>query len=599
MIQCWNAAWTMDSLTKRIAFLIFPVLAFLFCRFLEISHQINVYFDSVYTDVSHKKIYDFIIVGAGSAGSIVAAKLIDAGSKVLLVEAGGPPPPFADIPALSPMLQQSPYDWQFKTVPQVHACKGLMNNVSNWPRGKVLGGSSRLNSMAYVEGHPGDYRDWFPDYNEFKIEELFIPETLRWTSTLADAILGGVSELSTTKKYKNRLNDFKRVPVVTKNGARWSTDKLLTKERRGKGLEVVTHAQVEKIILGVNSQARGVLFRKHGREYVVKAEVGVIVSAGAVGTPKLLMLSGIGPRNHLEELKINVIHDLPVGENLTDHVLTGIDLVTLNATLSVSMTELLKPTSALRYFLSGEGPWTSTGLEVVGTLHTKSINNLNNNPDVQLMVMPVGISQDNGALLRKYMGVSDEVFYKYFSPLAHKTGITLAPVLLHPKSTGHVKLRSKNPEDDPLINPNYLSHQQDVVTLIDGLKFVEELVSTEAMKALGAEVNRRKFPGCEGYEFGERNYWECYVRHLTLTSYHPAGTCSIGKVVDKNFRVYHTKNLYVVDTSVLPRLPSGNINAAVMKLASKAAKILSDLRRSRRVDQCHIDDFINFVFLGK
>ncbi|XP_015122039.1 glucose dehydrogenase [FAD, quinone] [Diachasma alloeum] len=587
----------MDSLAKRIAFLTFPVLTFLFSRFLEISHHMNVHFDSIVNDVPEEKIYNFIIVGAGSAGSIIAAKLTDAGERVLLVEAGGPPPPFADIPALSPTLQRTPYDWQFRTVPQLHACKGLINNVSNWPRGRILGGSSRLNSMAYVEGHPEDYRDWFPDYNDFKIEEIFIPAKLRWTSALADAILEGISELSSKKKYKNRLNDFKRVPVVMANGARWSTDRLLTKERLGKGLDVITHAQVEKIIFGFNAEARGISFRKHDRKYVVTAEAGIIVSAGAVGTPKLLMLSGIGPRNHLEELKIHVINDLPVGENLIDHVLTGIDLVTLNSSLSVSITELLKPTSALRYFLLGEGPWTSTGLEVVGTLHTRSINNTNNHPDVQLMVMPVGISQDNGAQLRKYMGISDEVFGEYFSPLAHKTGITLAPVLLHPKSTGEIKLRSKNPEDDPLINPNYLSQEEDVATLIDGLMLVEELVNTKSMKTLGAEMNRRKFPGCEDYEFGGRNYWECYIRHLTLTSYHPAGTCSIGKVVDKNFRVYNTRNLYVVDTSVIPRLPSANINAAVMKLASKAVKLLIDSRRkrSRHFDHCHINDFMRLL----
>uniref|UniRef100_A0A0C9RDX3 Gld_17 protein n=2 Tax=Fopius arisanus TaxID=64838 RepID=A0A0C9RDX3_9HYME len=526
----------MVALAKSIAFIIFPILVFLCSQFLEISYYLNDYVDSVLNKIQQEKVYNFIIVGAGTAGSIIAAKLIDAGEKVLLVEAGGPPPPFVNIPVLSPMLQQTPYDWHLRTIPQVHACKGLIDNISIWPRGKILGGSSRLNMMAYVEGHPEDYHDWFPDYNDFRIEELFIPDELRWCSVLSKTILEGISELSSTDKYKNRLNDFMKVPVAMENGARWSTDKLLTPERLSKGLDVITHAQVEKINFDSNNKAHSILLKKHDRKYVMRATDGIVVSAGAIGTPKLLMLSGIGPKIHLKGLSIDVINDLPVGKNLIDHVLTGIDLVILNTSLSVSVTQMLKPSSALNYFLFGEGPWTFPGLEVVGTLYADSMKNLTKYPDIQLMVMPVGISHDNGATLRKYLGISDTIFSQYFAALTQKTAVTLAPVLLHPKSTGEVKLKSRNPDDHPLIDPNYLSQEEDVNTLIDGLKFVEELVNTRSMKTLGAEMNRQPFPGCEIYRFGSHKYWECYIRHLTLTSYHPAGTCSIGKVVDKNFR---------------------------------------------------------------
>ncbi|XP_011299806.1 glucose dehydrogenase [FAD, quinone] [Fopius arisanus] len=540
----------MVALAKSIAFIIFPILVFLCSQFLEISYYLNDYVDSVLNKIHQEKVYNFIIVGAGTAGSIIAAKLIDAGEKVLLVEAGGPPPPFVNIPVLSPMLQQTPYDWHLRTIPQVHACKGLIDNV----KGLSL---------------------------NFEIRQFVISSFI--------------------KKLITGLIISERTIVAMENGARWSTDKLLTPERLSKGLDVITHAQVEKINFDSNNKAHSILLKKHDRKYVIRATDGIVVSAGAIGTPKLLMLSGIGPKIHLKGLSIDVINDLPVGKNLIDHVLTGIDLVILNTSLSVSVTQMLKPSSALNYFLFGEGPWTFPGLEVVGTLYADSMKNLTKYPDIQLMVMPVGISHDNGATLRKYLGISDTIFSQYFAALTQKTAVTLAPVLLHPKSTGEVKLKSRNPDDHPLIDPNYLSQEEDVNTLIDGLKFVEELVNTRSMKTLGAEMNRQPFPGCEIYRFGSHKYWECYIRHLTLTSYHPAGTCSIGKVVDKNFRVYNTQNLYIADTSVIPRLPSGNINAVVMKLAYKAAKIIIESKQKKSVlrDQCHLDDFIQFIFFSR
>ncbi|KAF7988543.1 hypothetical protein HCN44_001116 [Aphidius gifuensis] len=584
----------MDLFIKTCSFIIFSIIILLLTKFIELSNLINGFIDWSLNDINELKIYDYIIVGAGSAGSILSSKLSNGGFKVLLIEAGGPPPAFADIPALLPIFQKSSYDWKYKTVSQNHSCKALINNQSSWPRGKILGGSSRLNNMVYMEGHPQDYHGWFPDYKNHLIDDKYIEKNLIHCTELCHAVYNALSDMKINEINNTNLDYFEKVKFTMINGSRWSTDKLLNDKYNMK-LDIMMHSHVEKIIFNLKTnkpKADGVLVMKWGKKLKIMSKYGVILSAGTIGTPKLLMLSGIGPADDLEKLNINVIKNLPVGKNLIDHILTGLDLITITSNLSFGITELLKPLSAIKYFIFGKGPWTSSGMEISAMLKINSSASFDQRPDIQLMVLPSGISQDNGIYFKKIIGLSDKVFDKYYSELTHKTAVTIAPVLLHPKSSGFVKLKSSNPLDDPIIDPNYLSHKDDVTTLISGIKFIEKLVETKSMKLIGAKMNKKKFPGCERFIYGDDNYWECYIRHMTLTSYHPVGTCGIGSVVDDNFRVYGTDNLYVIDASVLPILPSGNINAAVMMLANKASSILLGYTKSK----CHINDFINYIF---
>ncbi|KAK0084193.1 hypothetical protein PV326_006373 [Microctonus aethiopoides] len=584
-------------IVKWSVYTIYSIAICFFFQFLNASYFISNAKDWYFNDITNDEIYDYIIVGAGSAGITIASRLIDAKNKVLLIEAGGPPPYFANIPILAPLLQHSPYDWQYKTIPQYHACKGLINNQSRWPMGKILGGSSRLNYMAYIKGHPADYYEWFPDYDSYDINNVHnsIVNDLKWCSELCDTISASVVELSQRTKYRNdHVIDFANVKLTIKNGERWSTDELL-KTKRKPELNVITHAHVNKIIFNLN-KAEGVEFTKWGKQFNAGAKKSVIISAGAIGTPKLLMLSGIGIKNDLKNLNIKLISDLPVGKNLMDHILTGVDLISLNTSLSLNILKLLSPKSMMDYALFREGPWTSAGIEVIGTLSDTLANKKHESPDIQFMIIPVGISQDNGVALRKFMGISDEIFSDYFAPLAYKTTITIAPVLLHPKSTGEVKLKSSNPLDEPIIDPKYLFNKDDVSTLIKGIRFVEEIVNTDAMKALGASIYTKHFPGCENFIFGSTKYWECYIRHLTLTSYHPAGTCKMGSVVDKSFRVIGTKNLHVVDASVLPKMPSANINAAVMMIAEKAADLILKKKFTMNIKKCYQIDLLKYSY---
>lgn len=176
--------------------------------------------------------------------------------------------------------------------------------------------------------------------------------------------------------------------------------------------------------------------------------------------------------------------------------------------------------------------------------------------------------------------------------------MTIAPVLLHPKSSGEVKLRSSDPTDSLLIDPKYLSNEDDIVTLIYGIQFIKKLMDTKPMKDLGASFYTKLFPGCTDKVFDTMEYWKCYIQHLTLTSYHPAGTCRMGDVVDDSFRVRNVKNLYVVDASVLPFLPSGNINAAIMRLAEKAARLLkqSSTLTTCPLPKCHKSNEVCYIF---
>lgn len=363
--------------------------------------------------------------------------------------------------------------------------------------------------------------------------------------------------------------------VNVRSGERYTTAHHLLKQNR-RNLHVLTQAVVHRVVIHANFEARGVEFSRHGSVYSVIAREGVVLSAGVIGSPKILLLSGIGPRDHLNQVDIETKIDLQVGQNLQDHVATGLDLILLNKSIDMSMEKSIAPHSIYEYVFRGKGPLSSPGCEALGLV------DFNNDavPDLQFMVIPLGISCDGGIHFRKAMGISDESFVGYFQKLLHKTTATILPILLHPKSVGCVKLRDKNAASEPLIDPNYLQHHSDVETLFKGIELIKKLLQTKAMQKLGATLNPDIFPGCEGHRFDTKEYWECYIRHLTLTSYHPVGTCKMGpasdhdRVVETNFRVRGTNKLFIADGSVIPSLPSGNINAVVVMMAEKAAEAI-------------------------
>lgn len=439
------------------------------------------------------------------------------------------------------------------------------------PQGKVIGGSSKLNNMIYVRGNISHYVNWFNGrYNmdyitkqfEFIEKNIFHINEIQYQSEFSDAVIEAAHELGYQTLNKEFAQGFTKVKLTQKNGKRWATSDLVTKH-------LISNGMVENILFNGNS-ANGVSVDIFGKKYKFFGRKGVILSAGALNTPKILQLSGVGPENVLKPLKIPIKKVLPVGQKLQDHVAAGLDLVMFNKTVSINVFDMINPINVIKYFINGCGPLTTPGCEAIGFLSTKGVEI----PDLQYMILPVGISSDRGSLLRNNLGIKDDVFDNYFGKIFHKFAATFLAVVLHPTSTGEVYITSRDPKEHPFFDPKYLSHTEDRKVLIEGLKMIPKLLDTKAMKNIGASLNKIHFPGCDMYNFFSDEYLNCYISHLTLSSYHPIGTCSLGlpdsknTVVDLSFKVLGVDNLFVADASVLPTMPSGNINAAVAMMAS-------------------------------
>lgn len=453
--------------------------------------------------------------------------------------------------------------------------------------------------MVHVRGNVSRYLDWFHGTltedsikHQFRyIEENIIHlNEIQYVSELANAILEAAEELG-FRQIEEFDKGFRKSKVSQNNGKRWSSSDNVDVEKH-----ILTNSLVGKVNIK-NNVAYGVNVISSDKEYEIRATKGVILSAGTYNTPKILQLSGIGPSDVLRLLNIPLVKDLPVGLNLQDHIATGLDLVVFNKTLSVNPMNMLNPFHVLNYFVNGKGPLTTPGCEVIGFLSTHN----DETPDLQFMVMPVGISADRGSHLRNILGINNAVWENYFAKSFDKHTATILPIVLHPKSIGLVYINSTDPKLPPCIDPKYLSNKEDIQTLIRGIKLVTTFVETQSMKKLSAHINPITFPGCEEYEIYSDAYWECYVRHLTLSSYHPVGTCSMGtspsnSVVDTSFKVFGVDRLFVADASVLPTLPSGNINAAVAMMASlffdTTLKPIT-LHQNAKKSNCHKFDILH------
>lgn len=326
-------------------------------------------------------------------------------------------------------------------------------------------------------------------------------------------------------------------------------------------------------VLFDNKRAIGIEFIKMGKHHQIYANK-IVLSSGTMGTAKILMHSGVGPKKLLNDLDIKLIEDLPVGENLQDHVTTNIELL-LNQKNECSIVDVFNPFSVINYLYNGSGPLSLGGSDAMGFLSLQN-NSTDNYPDLSFIFLPVGITDDYGLHLRKTMNLRDDIWQKHYETFAGKPIATILPILLHPKSKGHIRLMSKNFNDHPLIDPQYYDSNEDIATMIKAIRIIQKLIETPQMRKFGAELIPKSLPGCdEGFIFDSDYYWECYITHMTLTMYHPVGTCKLGEyrdpstVVLKNFQVKNLDNLYVVDGSIISNAPSANPHALISMLAQK------------------------------
>jgi len=560
--------------------------------------------------------YDFIVVGGGSAGAVVANRLTENPHwKVLLIEAGGDETEISDVPALAAYLQLGRMDWKYKTEPQPNrACLGHTEQRCNWPRGRVLGGSSVLNYMLYVRGNKLDYDHWEQAGNPgwgykhalhyFKKSEdnrnpylaatpyhssggyLTVQEA-PWRTPLATAFVEAGVEMG----YQNRdgNGEFQTgfmIPQGTiRRGSRCSTAKAFLRPIRHRpNLHIAMNSQVIKILIDNKSKnAFGVRLRRRDKVYTVLADKEVILSAGTLNSAQLLMLSGVGPAGHLQEFGIPVHRNLPVGENLQDHYGTGALTFTVDQPVSLVQTRYENIPSVLKYAVFGSGPLTVLGgVEGLAWVPTKFTNKSKDWPDIEFHFVSGSPASDGGRQIRKAHGISDTMWQMY-RPLAYRDTWSVIPMLLRPKSRGRISLRSANPYDKPVFEAGYFSdqHDEDIKTLVEGVKIALAMAQTRAFQRLGTKFwDQIPMPGCEETDLWSDEYWACMSRHYTTTIYHHSGAAKMGpssdpqSVVNHELKVYGIPRLRVIDASIMPTIVSGNTNAPTIMIAEKGSDMI-------------------------
>jgi choline dehydrogenase len=509
--------------------------------------------------------FDYIIVGAGSAGCVLAARLSqDPNVRVALVEAGGPDDaPEIQMPIAFPQLFKTKYDWDFTSEPE----PGLGARRIYLPRGRTLGGSSAMNAMIYIRGNAADFDGWVDEgatgWSYWELLPYFIRsegnergdpryhghagplavQDSRSMHPLVDHLL----EAGVRAGYRPN-DDFNgasqlgvgRYQLTQRHGVRCSTAAAYLHPARARAnLHVFTDALVLRLLLQ-GCRATGISIHRHGQEDTLLSDREIILAAGAYGSPQLLMLSGIGPADALAPFGIPAVVDLPVGTNLQDHPLLPISYLTDERSLFGAGSP-----ADVALYQEGRGPLTSNVAEGGVFLSTRGDARV---PDCQFEMAPTMYVEE---------GLS--------APFDHAW--TLAITILKPTSRGRVALRSARPDAKPRIHHYYLATDHDRATMIAGVRLAMDLCAQPNLsKARRAPVS---VPASDA-----KADIVAFIEQRTGTNYHPACTCAIGRVVDAELRVLGTEGLRVADASVMPSIVRGNTNAAVIAIAEKAADIL-------------------------
>ncbi len=521
--------------------------------------------------------YDYIIVGSGSAGSVLANRLSAKPEvTVLLLEAGGSDRAlFVRMPAGIARLSTPRFDWQYDTAPQ----PAMNGRRMYWPRGRVLGGSSSTNAMVYMRGQAADYDRWRQLGNAGWSYADVLPffKKAERNERITDAFHGRDGPLNVAERpYSNPLShvfveaaqqagiplnpDFNGAAqlgcglfqVTQKNGERCSAASAYLRPAAARpNLTVLKNAQATRVVIE-NGRAVGIEYVRGGKRHTAHAGKEVLLAAGAINSPQLLLLSGVGPAEELRAIGVPVTLDLPgVGKNLQDHLNVNIvRRVTRPVTLDGKSSGLAALAVALQWMLFRTGPGTSNVAEAGAFVSSRRGASA---PDIQFHFIPAQVVNHARTQLDGH-------------------GVTLHACCLQPESRGEIRLASADPLQPPVMDPNYLASDHDLKILIEGIRRGRDILAAPAFKPwLGEE----RLPGVAQQSDAEL---AAFVRATAETEYHPVGTCKMGSdamaVVDERLSVRGITGLRVIDASIMPILVSGNTNAPTIMIAEKGAEMI-------------------------
>lgn len=507
-------------------------------------------------------------------------------------------------------------DWAYRNQPQPNACRGYISKSCAWPRGKVLGGSSSINGMFYVRGNKADYNEWSENGNigwsfdevlpYFKKSENFtdlknIDKKYHGTggylnveSTDNIHELEKMTLMAAKELGLDIITDFNgpkqigiaRTYSTTKSGVRHSTARaFLSPVKDRTNLHVMKQALVTKLLFAPDSnKVRGVIISKDGKEIEVNVNKEIIVSGGVINSAQLLLLSGIGPKEQLQKFKIDVKQDLPVGENLQDHVFVPILYSTPGSKEITSLPNIIG--AFAEYVINQKGPLSDVSPhKAVDFMNTKDPNS--SVPDIQHHYIALYPSQGNLLDIFEKHDLSEEIQTKFRQINDNKYVLIVYTVLLRPKSKGKLVLKSNDPTDHPLIYANYFDEDEDLETMIRGMRHAIKLGETKTFKEAGFKLEWLEMEACKHHNKDSDDFLKCVAAELTFSLYHPVGTCKMGPsddasaVVDPELKVRGVEGLRVADASIMPNIVRGNTNAPTIMIGEK----LSDLVKKTWLDK--------------
>ncbi|KAJ8985231.1 hypothetical protein NQ317_018260 [Molorchus minor] len=632
---------------KPVQFLLLPFILspglFEYVADTDITEDINItkydrfLFPGIHTPENNigdnKEDFDFIVIGSGPSGSVIANRLSEVPEwKVLLLEAGGEASDIVDIPFLAGTLEFTDYNWGYKAEQQDGFCRGERRDCNGrtekpsegppwaamgnpgWSYEEVLPYFLKSEDAHLEKEDPGFHHQG--GYLSVSDVPVRTPAVHAFVQSAQEA---GYRHLDYNGQEQLGVS---YVQSTTKNGRRHSAEKAFLRPIRGrKNLKILTNARAARILIRPGSdEAYGVKYARNKRYHTAVATKEVIVCAGGLNSPQLLMLSGIGPKEHLEELGIPVIKDLPVGQKMYDHATFPGIIFQLNESIVFDQEKsVMDVNEYVQFFKYGRGTFASIGgVEALAYIKTEVSDDMDAMyPDMELIFIGGGLSTDKGLAYRRIFNVPQETYDKIWKPLEDKYVYQILPMLVHPKSYGYIRLKSKNPFHWPKFYANFFSDPDnlDVSAFISAIREIQRINSKPSLQRYGAALVETPIPGkdtpilvayippptiifemrskggkvrqvttlihgCEEMPFDSDPYWECALRTLTATLYHQVATCKMGPeddkeaVVNANLQVRGIKNLRVADTSVIPLPVTAHTAAPAYMVGEKAADLI-------------------------